>query len=133
MMMLKILLPTRLFVDQPALKVTAEAENGSFTLLPRHIDFVTLLVPGIFSFIPAEDNDEPIFMAMADGVLVKRGYDVMVSARNAVRGDDLGTLWQTVREEFQKLDEHERQARSIIAALEISLARQIATLGSRKP
>ena len=132
MMALKVLLPTSVFIDQPARKVTAEAEDGAFTLLPRHIDFVTILVPGIFSFVPA-DADEPVYLAMADGVLVKRGFDVMVSARNAIRGDDLATLWQTVHEEFYKLDERERQARSIIAALEISLARQIAALGSSEP
>lgn len=124
---LKVLLPTDVLVDERVRKVSAEAANGSFTMLPRHIDFVTTLVPGLFHFVTEEGNE--VFLAMADGVLVKKGFDVNVSALNAVRGDDLRTLWQTVREEFEELDEQERRARSVIASLEMALARQIASLG----
>ncbi|NMC75543.1 MAG: F0F1 ATP synthase subunit epsilon, partial [Geobacteraceae bacterium] len=45
-MKLTVLLPTGVLVDQEVTKVTAEAENGSFCLLPRHIDFLAALVPG---------------------------------------------------------------------------------------
>jgi len=49
-MNLKILLPTEILLDEEVTKVSAEAENGSFTLLPNHIDFVTAIVPGILFF-----------------------------------------------------------------------------------
>ncbi|NIQ00595.1 MAG: F0F1 ATP synthase subunit epsilon, partial [Nitrospinaceae bacterium] len=49
-MTLTILLPTELFLQQDVSKVTAFAPNGSFCLLERHIDFVTVLVPGILSY-----------------------------------------------------------------------------------
>ena len=49
-MKLMVLLPTEVLIDEEARKITAEAQNGSFCLLPRHIDFVTALVPGILSF-----------------------------------------------------------------------------------
>ena len=42
-MHLKVLLPTRVLVDEAVSKVVAEAENGSFGLLPRHVDFVAAL------------------------------------------------------------------------------------------
>ena len=53
-MTLKVLLPERVLLEQEVAKVTAEAENGSFCLLPGHIDFTAALVPGILSF---EDLD----------------------------------------------------------------------------
>ncbi len=119
-MRLKVLLPTRVLIDQDVTKVTAEAENGSFCILPRHIDFVAALVPGILSF---KSNREEEFLAVDEGILVKRGNEVMVSIRKAVRGKNLGTLKQTVEEEFRILDEREKKTRSILVKLELDFAR----------
>jgi len=126
-MTLKVMLPTHILIDETVQKVTVEAENGSLTLLPRHIDFVTVLVPGLFQYVT--DDDQEKYLAIADGMLVKRGFDLQVSTRNAVQDDDLETLAQTVRESFRQLDERERKARSVLAALETELARHIAILG----
>ena len=49
-MKLKVWVPTEVFCDEEVTKIKAEAENGWFCILPRHIDFVTSLVPGILSF-----------------------------------------------------------------------------------
>jgi hypothetical protein len=46
-MKLTILLPGEVFLEAEAAKVIAEAGNGSFCLLPRHVDFVAALVPGL--------------------------------------------------------------------------------------
>ena len=56
-MRLKVLLPTKILIDEEVTKVVAEAEDGSFCILPRHIDFVSALVPGIFSFTSGEDRN----------------------------------------------------------------------------
>jgi F-type H+-transporting ATPase subunit epsilon len=37
-MRLKVLLPTMVLVDEAVSKVVAEAENGAFCLLPKHVD-----------------------------------------------------------------------------------------------
>jgi F-type H+-transporting ATPase subunit epsilon len=84
-MKLKVLLPTEILVDEAVRKITAEAANGSFCLLPRHIDFVTALVPGLLSFETQKEGQE-VFVAVAEGVLVKSGEEVLVSVRNAARG-----------------------------------------------
>ncbi len=47
-MRLKVLLPSQVLIDQEVSKIIAEAENGSFCLLPRHVDFSAALVPGLF-------------------------------------------------------------------------------------
>lgn len=121
-MHLKVLLPTRILIDEPVSKVIAEAENGAFALLPRHADFVSALTPGLLSYVPAGGEEQ--FVAIDEGVLVKSGAQVLVSTRNAVRGADLGELRRTVEEQYFELDEHERSVRSSMARLEADLVRR---------
>lgn len=109
-------------------KVTAEAENGSFTLLPRHIDFVAALVPSLLS---CTGDDGIRVFAVDEGILVKCGDDVFVAVRRAVGGGGLEALARTVGEEFEHLDEHERRARSAVARLEAGALRRFAELGAR--
>lgn len=159
-MRLRIFLPEKVLLDRPAATVTAEGRSGSFGLLPRHVDFVEPLVPGILSFVPAADPEkeaddagehrrgqaspdpEPtpradrpdagvpaddagpeVFVAVDEGVLVKCGFDVRVSVRNAVRGPELGELERMVRDRFQRLDERERAMRTALAKLESEVIR----------
>jgi len=126
-MRLKVLLPTEILVDQKVTKVIAEAENGSFCLLPRHIDFVAALPPGILIFESAEGHEE--FIAVDEGTLVKVGREVLVSTRNAVRSSELGTLKQIVEQEFRVLDDREKMAHSASAKLEADLVRRFIELG----
>jgi F-type H+-transporting ATPase subunit epsilon len=125
-MRLKVLLPTEVLVDAEVAKIVAEAANGALCLLPRHIDFVTALVPGLLSFT-AEDGGEE-FLAVDEGILVKCGAEVLVSTRNAVRGPDLGTLQGAIDEQFRVLDEHEKMARAATAKLEADLVRRFMEL-----
>ena len=125
-MNLKILLPTEILVDTDVIKVVAEAENGSFCLLPHHVDFAAALVPGLLSFTRPDGAEE--FAALADGVLVKRGDEVLVSAVNGSRGADLGQLHRIVREQFAQLDERDRRARSALARMEADFVRRFMEL-----
>jgi F-type H+-transporting ATPase subunit epsilon len=125
-MQLKLLLPTEVLISEPVTKIIAEAVNGSFCLLPRHIDFVSSLVPGILSFTTADG--EEIFVAVDEGTLVKCGEQVLVSTLNAVRGVDLAQLRLTVEERFMELDEHERVARTALARLEAGTIRRFIEL-----
>lgn len=124
-MQLQLLLPTKILFDQPVQKITAEAENGAFCLLPNHVDWVTLLVPGIFVATLASGEDR--YWAIDQGVLVKCGSQVRVSAQKAVPGQDLSNLQQTVQQEFRRLDDREKQARHILARLENSFVRELGT------
>lgn len=126
-MKLKILLPTEIMVDEEVTKVTAEAGNGSFCLLPRHIDFVAALVPGLLSFVKAGDGQEE-FLAVDEGVLVKCGPEVLVSTRQAVRGPELGRLRETVDQTFKVLTDQEKRTRSALANLEANFIRRFLKL-----
>ena len=127
-MRLKLLLPTHVLIDQPVVKVIAEAENGAFCLLPRHIDFLTALGPGILTFQTPED--EEIFLAVDGGILVKCGPEVLISTRNAFRGSQLDELKREVEQQFHAIDEQERRARTAIARREASWARQFTALAA---
>jgi F-type H+-transporting ATPase subunit epsilon len=125
-MRLKVLLPTEVLIDQEVVKVIAEAGNGFFCLLPRHIDFVAALAPGLFSFVPVEGSEK--FLAVDEGVLVKCGQQVLVSTRNAIQGPDLGRLKQSIEAQFRLLDERERTVRSALAKLEADFVRRFIEL-----
>jgi F-type H+-transporting ATPase subunit epsilon len=124
---LKVLLPTEILIDREVTKVTAEAENGFFCLLPRHIDFVAVLVPGILFFESPGGKEE--YLAVDEGILVKAGQEVLVSTRNAVQASQLGIVRQTVEERFLVLDDREKMARSAAAKLEADLVRRFMELG----
>lgn len=120
-MHLQVMLPTEVLVDEEICKVIAEAENGEFCLLPRHIDFVASLVPGVLCFCSLEGEEH--FAAVDEGVLVKSGRDVYISTLNGVLGTDLRQLQRLVEDRFLELDEHERKVRSALARLEAGTLR----------
>jgi len=133
-MTLRILRPEKVLLERRVRKVVAEGESGSFGLLPRHVDFVEALVPGILTFEPAapyaqgeeggaDATPEDVFVAVDEGVLVKCGHIVYVSVRNAVVGPELGTLEDTVRERFQRIDEREGAMRTALARMESEVIR----------
>ena len=122
----KILLPSEVFFNKEVTKVVAEAGNGSFCLLPKHLDFVAALVPGLLRIVEMDNKEE--FYAVDEGVLVKRGSDVMVSTRNVIRIPDLGQLKQVVDEQFKAMDDKEKAARTAAARLEADLVRRFMEL-----
>ena len=125
-MRLKLLLPNEILIDEPVQKIIAKAHNGSFCLEPRHIDFVSALVPGLLMYI-AETGQE-VIVAIDEGTLVKCGDDVLVSTYNAFRGNDLATLRDKVEKHFVQLDDSERIARSALSRLEAGVIRRFTQL-----
>jgi F-type H+-transporting ATPase subunit epsilon len=121
-MRLRVLLPTDVLLDCEVVKVVAEAANGSFCLLPRHIDFVAALVPGILRYTTPRGEER--YVGVDTGTLVKRGADVLVSVINAVHGVELERLSATVQESFRQLDEDQRQTRGALARLEAGALRR---------
>jgi F-type H+-transporting ATPase subunit epsilon len=108
--------------EEPVESIRAEGREGSFGILPRHIDYVSALVPGILSYRRA-DGSEGLF-AVNYGTLVKRGAHVRVSVRDAVESRDLETLRSKVVTRYRNLDERQRLARSALATLESRFIRQ---------
>ncbi|MBI1358422.1 MAG: F0F1 ATP synthase subunit epsilon [Acidobacteria bacterium] len=115
-MHLKVLLPFQVFADVPDVRrIVAETREGSFGLLPRRLDCVAALTPGILTY---ETTAGEVFVAVDEGVLVKVGQEVLVSVRRAIAGADLSRLREAVEREFLTLDEREKTVRSVLAKLE---------------
>lgn len=128
-MKLRVQTPTEIVVDEEAGKVSAEAEDGAFTLLPRHVDFATALVPGLLYFEGAEGEH---FLAIDRGILVKVGDEVLVSTLNCVRGSALGELQRAVEESFREKGEHEERAQRAVQKIELDLVRRLIELDHAK-
>jgi F-type H+-transporting ATPase subunit epsilon len=122
-------LPTQTLFKAHATRLTAVAPTGAFGLLPNHVDFVTALVPSVMT-LQLLDGSEAIF-GIDEGLLVKKGQSVAAAVLRGVRGDDLGSLRQTVTARFIEMDEEERQARSALSRLEADMVRRFAEL--RRP
>ena len=123
---LELLTPTQVLIDDTVTKVVAEAENGYFCLLPRHVDFVAALVPGVLTYWSPEGHAH--LVAVDEGTLVKCGAEVLVSVRHAVRGTSLERLEDLVEHEYHVRGERERQARSALGRLEAGALRHIGAL-----
>lgn len=125
-MNLKILLPFQIFADKTGVsRIVAETREGSFGLLPRRLDCVAALAPGILIY--EIEGEGEVYVAVDEGVLVKSGPDVLVSARRALGGTDLSQLRGAVEQEFLTLDQHEQSLRSVLAKMESDLIRRMAT------
>jgi len=121
-MNLKVLLPFRVFVERECVKrIVATTQQGSFGFLPRRLDCVAALAPGILTYETEADGE--VYLAVDEGVLVKTRGDVLVSVRNAIGGTDLGKLHEAVEKEFLSLDDREKNVRLVLAKLESGFIR----------
>ena len=124
-MNLKVSLPFQTYVEQTGVtRMVAETRDGSFGILPRRLDCVAALVPGILIYETEADGE--IFLAVDEGVLVKTGPDVFVSVRRAMTGTDLRQLRDKVTQEFLALDEQNQSVRNVLAKLETGFLRRFA-------
>lgn len=118
MMQLKVMEPEHVTTDTVADKVIAEAQDGSFCIEPRHVDFVSALKPGILLYTRGEEEH---YIAVDEGILVKCGKQVLVSVLNAIEGDTLEQLEQQIRMEFKKTEAMNQASKIAIKSMEADL------------
>ena len=103
-------------------RIVAQTPQGSFGILPRRLDCVAALAPGILTYETEAEGE--VYLAVDQGVLVKAGMDVLVSVRNAIGGTDLDELHAAVKREFLAVDEQEKNVRSVLAKMESGFVRR---------
>jgi len=124
-MNLKILLPFQVFAEKTGVsRIIMETPGGSHGLLPRRLDCVAALIPGILIYETADEGE--VYVAVDEGVLVKTGPNVHVSVRRAFAGADLSQLRDLVAQEYLTLGEHEQSVRWVMAKLETGFLRRFA-------
>jgi len=123
---LEICHPSEIFMNILVNKVVAESPNGSFCILPRHIDIVMALVPGILAYF--NDAGEESFIAINGGIMVKQETKLLIATRMAIKGE-LGTLKKKVEEFMDAVDEKERKTLSSLARLEADFIHRFLEIG----
>jgi F-type H+-transporting ATPase subunit epsilon len=107
-------------------RIVARTLQGSFGILRHRLDCAAALAPGILTY--ETDVAGEVYLAVDQGVLVKAGMDVLVSVRNAIGGTDLDNLHEAVKREFLKVDEQEKNVRSVLAKMESGFVRRLMEL-----
>jgi F-type H+-transporting ATPase subunit epsilon len=124
-MNLKVLLPFKVFAAKTGVtRIVAETRKGSFGLLPHRLDCVASLAPGILIY--QLEGGKEVYVAVDEGVLVKTGFDVLISVRNAIGGTDLGQLKAAVEKEFLNLNDAEKNVRTVMSKMESGFIHRLA-------
>lgn len=125
LMNLRILLPFRVFSAEAGVsRIVTDTIAGSVGILPRRLDFVAAISPGILVYEIGDEGE--VYVAVDQGIVIKTGFDVLVSVRNAIGGSSLSQLTETVEREFKVLNESEQNIRLAMSKMESSFIRRIA-------
>ncbi|KPP88525.1 MAG: F-type H+-transporting ATPase subunit epsilon [Rhodobacteraceae bacterium HLUCCA08] len=130
-MSLRIMTPLAIVVDQPASSLRANDASGSFGILPGHADFLTRLAVSVVSWTTSEGAAR--FCAVRGGALTVRAGQIAIATREAVTGDDLGTLDHEVLARFRTEMDEERVEHVETTRLHLSAMRQMLVRLQPKP
>jgi F-type H+-transporting ATPase subunit epsilon len=124
-MRLRITTPLAVITDEiDVLALRADDITGSFGVMPGHADFLTSLTISAVSWKSKDGTRH--YCAVRRGVLsVTTGQDIAIVTREAVLGDDLATLDQTVLRHFRDDIETERSERVNSTRLQLNAIRQL--------
>ena len=124
-MRLLITTPTGVVVDRDDIvAIRSEDGSGGFGILAGHADFVTALTSSIVGWHTGDGK--PGYCAVRRGVLTVTGGDsVAIATREAVLGDDIEKLADTVLARFRSAAESEHTAHSEAMRLQVMAIRQI--------
>lgn len=122
-MRIKVQLPDQILYEGEIKSLSFEAEDGTFTMLPKHIDFASSLVPGIVRFIEKESGAEK-FLATSRAVLVKQGALVTVSTTTAAISDGLDKVQEAIQAQLDEVAEEMQETRDSLSRLEVAIVKR---------
>lgn len=124
-MRLRIATPLTVVVDEDGVRtLRAEDSSGGFGIEPGHADFLTSLVISVVGWQSADGARH--YCAVRRGILtVATGREITIATREAVVGQDLATLDETVLARFRQDIEVERAERIESTRLQLSAIRQM--------
>lgn len=122
-MNVRVITPTEVVLDQEAAHVTVEDPTGSLGVRPRHAPLVTPLVPGIL--IARDVRGSERYVAVNGGVMTVNDDLVQVATRQAVVGEDLARLEETVVAEFERETDQDKTNHVAFERLRIRFMRSV--------
>ncbi len=115
-MKIKIVVPTKVLLEAEVGKIIAEGKNGSFCLLPRHVDWVSLLTASILIFSDLAGNEQ--YLIHDEGVLVKCKNEVLIAIKHGWLEKKLGNLKEKLEKGFQTTEKEEEKTKILLKKLE---------------
>jgi F-type H+-transporting ATPase subunit epsilon len=132
---LRIVTPTRLLLDEEVDEVTAPGALGEFGVLPNHITFLTLLVPGEMSY---KQGMTRYYLSVSDGYaeVLNNVMTVLTSAAEFAAEIDTGRA-QHAKERAERriaeLNPEDKEFKIVEIAMQRALARlQVASREARQ-
>lgn len=124
-MRLRIVTPLSVVVNEDNVQaLRAEDASGGFGILSRHTDFLTRLTISVVSWKNSDGKQR--YCAVRGGAFsVSAGRDIEIATREAVPGDDLATLDETVLARFRTDIDTERTEHVENTRLQLNAIRQI--------
>ena len=122
MFRLIISVPTGRVFDGDVGFLRAEDYTGSFGILSRHTDFLTILKPSVM--IVKKEGKE-IYFAVKGGIFSFRGNTARLTTEAAVQAEDLEELHSTLRQRFLKLTEKEQLLNETVSNLQQGFIRRM--------
>lgn len=127
-----IMTPNRVIDKLDAVKVSAIGLEGSFSILPGHVDLLSVLVRCIVT--ASGENGSTSVYAADGGVLVKQDDQVMISTPMAVKGDPVSDsnpemgITESIEKTLKKLKEESDQIKTETFRMETDLIRRMVEL-----
>jgi len=100
----------------------AEDRSGSFGILPRHIEFLTILEPSI-AIAAIEDREH--YYAFNSGVLSFKNNALTITAKEFVQSDNISKLLEMIKHTFKEQEEKERLFRDSIENLQKAFIKKL--------
>ena len=121
-MNLKVVLPSNILFECTVSKVIFDGKDGSFCFLPRHIDFVSVLVPSILTFQSQDEGEQ--YLVHDEGIIVKKENDVVVAVKHGLIANSLGSLKGRLEKEFQDIENQEQKTKKLLVDLEVDFIKR---------
>jgi alternate F1F0 ATPase F1 subunit epsilon len=102
-------------VEKTVDSLRAEDASGSFGILARHLDLLTVLRPCIVIY---RHRGQEGYLAVNGGILRVEKGAVTIASREAVEGVNLSELRATVESDFEKKAEKEATFMDLISNME---------------
>lgn len=122
-MLLRIITPEKIALEQKIDSVTLQTKEGQITVLPNHEPLVSLLIPGE-AIVRHENSEEPL--ALAGGIVHIRSQEIIVLSDTAERVEEIIVEQaQAARTRAEKLLEEKRLDAEELAFVSAKLDRDM--------
>ncbi|MDR2077443.1 MAG: hypothetical protein LBP39_00580 [Rickettsiales bacterium] len=117
---LRVYIPQKLFLEEKIVKMHISGEEGNYTILPRHIDYLSSFSRSTMDF--EKLDGEKIYLWLNQGILVKCGREIQISAFSAINGGNskpnLKKLMEHSQKNFKNLVESSRKFKTTLRNIE---------------